>query len=236
MFIQQIARGFCVVFAALALVLLLAVPPLRAAEPDGSLTPLDVAVVVSGEINCKFTVSCVWPVQGDWSGKIPLAGTNGEGALQTRLVAVGEAGTSAAGLYPYLYRLNFFSVEATSPTPECVSTLTLPFGPIAPVDYDGDGELDDLFVVMDSLLAPAYLASAGQRSDGAVVLTLASNYCPDALTNSYFVGMASLRPGYAASAEIGVVERDGSPSGVVHEVEARVPMQMLTFLTTVVGE
>jgi len=208
-------------------------PTLFAAEPSGATTPLDIALVDGPAINCRFVVSCVWPVLVDDLSEIPLAGTNGLGRLQTRLFAPGETGTAAEGLYPYLYRFNFFEVAVTTPPVECVASLAIPFGEIAPVDYDEDGEPDDLFVIQGTG-GPPHLSGAEQLADGTVVVTLTTPLCPGAPGaegGSYFVGLASALPPTAREAVVGAVKSGGDPAGA-YTVATRAP-GLFIYLPTI---
>lgn len=170
--------------------------PLYASEeiPAGAPTSLDVAAVGSPNINCRFAVSCIWYVEWDFLDEVPLKGTNGGGWLQTRLTRKGESGTAAEGLYPYLYGFNFYELEITTPPVECITGFTIPFGDIAPVDYDEDGEPDDLFVIQGG---DSYLSEAVRLPTGEISITYSTPICPDVPATqlgSLFVGLASTQP------------------------------------------
>jgi len=83
----------------------------------------------------------------DLEAAFTLANTSGEATLLTRLFSKGETGTNGAGAYAYLYRLDLSQLVSDSPSGACVSQVRLPFGPVSPLDYDGDSGLEDYFVV-----------------------------------------------------------------------------------------
>lgn len=190
---------------------------------------LDIAQVDSPEINCRFTTTCIWYVEEDFIDEIPLAGTNGKGRLQTRTFAAGDAGTEGARLYPYLYKFNFFELAVTGSPVECIEEFTLPFGKVAPVDYDKDGEPDDIFVISGSSAAP-FLASATSSATGDVTFTLTSPFCPSTPgfeSGSYFIGLASTQPKMTLPAQIAV------GGGTHYAVNALVPATTLVQLPLV---
>lgn len=204
--------------------------PASASEsvPAGAPTPLDVAAVDSPDINCLFAASCVWFVDWDYLDEVPLKGTNGLGRLQTRLNRQGESGTAAATLYPYLYGFNFFELEITTPPAECVSGFTIPFGTIAPADYDEDGEPDDLFVIQGG---DAYLSQAVQLPSGEISITYATPICPGApatANGSLFIGFASTQPSIAAQAIIRGSSGDSYAVDSLAPAAARIHLPIIT--------
>jgi len=154
--------------------------------------PLKIVNVSAPAINCKFDTDCKITVQ-DSGVDITLAGTTGKGRLQSRLFPVGEAGTAAAGLYPYEYRINLTNLVGTSPK-ACVTEFTIKFGPVKSVDYDGDGSLDQVYVVTQGGLGSAGPISADQ-SMGTITFKFQSHPCSGSAAGngetSYFFGLTS---------------------------------------------
>src|SRR4029450_9552817 len=67
--------------------------------------PLDVVPVGAPAINCKFDTDCNITVS-DTTANIALPGATGSAFLQSRTFPPGEAGTAAAGLQAYEYRIH----------------------------------------------------------------------------------------------------------------------------------
>src|SRR5215510_14210541 len=99
--------------------------------------PLDVVPVGAPAINCKFDTDCNITVS-DTTANISLPGATGSGFLQSRTFPPGEPGTAAAGLQAYEYRIDLRNLTGVTAQP-CISELRFDFGPVSPVDYDGDG-------------------------------------------------------------------------------------------------
>jgi hypothetical protein len=77
---------------------------LGAALPAAAVN-LDMVQVAAPAINCKFQSTCKM-VANDSVANFTLPGTSGKAFLQSRTSAKGQAGTAAAGLTPYEYRLD----------------------------------------------------------------------------------------------------------------------------------
>jgi hypothetical protein len=137
--------------------------------------PLDVVTVGAPAINCKFDTDCTITVS-DTTANIALPGATGSGFLQSRTFPPGEPGTAAAGLFGYEYRIDLRNLVGVTAAP-CVSQLRLDFGPVSLVDYDGDGNTDQVFVVTsgDGARRPVSAQSreAIQRRAAAVYESLA---------------------------------------------------------------
>ena len=106
---------------------------------------LNIVEVAAPNINCLFDTDCTIIVDDLASHFLPPAAT-GDAFLQSRLWPAGETGTSGAGLYPYLYRIdlrNAVGVTAAS----CVTEMSINFGPVASMDYNGDTKPEQVFVV-----------------------------------------------------------------------------------------
>ncbi|MCA9969559.1 MAG: S8 family serine peptidase [Anaerolineales bacterium] len=155
-------------------------------------TALDVASVSAPDVYCLFSADCTASVD-DLAASFALPGTAGSGFLQSRLWPAGEAGTAGAGLFPYLYRVDLSDMAATL-SPACVTELKLDFGPVVPLDYDGDGGAEHVFVVTGGGLgsiAPTAVNQAGST----LTVSFAPAVCAGASVgsgeSSFFFGLAS---------------------------------------------
>lgn len=167
-----------------------------------SAVPLDVVTVRAPAINCKFDTDCTITVD-DTVAHFTLAGTAGDAFLQSRTFPPGEAGTAAAGLQAYEYRVDLTQLAGLLALP-CVSQLSLDFGPVAAVDYDGNGNDDQVYVVTAGGLGTIGLASAEQTGDR-ITFTFSSPVCsgsaPGNGDTSFFFGLASTQPPRNVTAE-----------------------------------
>src|SRR3989442_9299659 len=103
--------------------------------PTAALTIVDAGAPA---VNCNFSATpppeCTVTVDDDTTAMIPLANADGSNFLQSRTL-IGEAGSEAAGLFVYLYRIDLSEVVATEGLP-CVDTFAIDFGPVVPLNYD----------------------------------------------------------------------------------------------------
>jgi hypothetical protein len=156
---------------------------------------LTIAEVGAPAINCVFDTDCTITVSDfvDEFG-VPLA--SGDARLQSRSQPPGEAGTPGAGLFAHEYRVDLTPSGALTAI-VCVRSLSLDFGPIKRLDYDGDGDLDHVYVVTRGGLGTV-APSAARRSGGRVTFTFQPGVCPgNAPGNgqtSFFFGLASDQP------------------------------------------
>jgi hypothetical protein len=164
--------------------------------------PLDVVTVGFPAVNCRFDTDCTITVN-DFSGPIALPGAAGDGFLQSRQFPAGEPGTPAVGLHAYLYRIDLTHSAGILAVP-CISQLRIPFGPVAPVDYDGDGNTDQVFVATSGGLGSVGLASAEQVGDQ-ITFSFAPAVCagsaPGNGETTFFFGLASTQTDRAVTAE-----------------------------------
>ena len=107
--------------------------------------PLTVATVAAPDVNCFFDNDCTIFVD-DTASSFTLDKMTGAGFLQSRLWPRGEAGTIGSGLFPYLYRIDLRELIGPG-NPGCVTAFAIDFGPVVPLDYDGNGTLEDAFVI-----------------------------------------------------------------------------------------
>jgi hypothetical protein len=171
------------------LVLLVALLTGVALTGCGSLTIVHVGAPA---INCVFDHDCTTTVS-DFVDKFTVPFASGDARLQSRSNPPGDAGTPGAGLYAHEYRVDLTPVGALTGV-VCVRSLSLPFGPIHRLDYDGDGNLDDVYVVTTGGLGTV-APSAASQSSGQVTFTFQPGVCPgNAPGNgetSFFFGLAS---------------------------------------------
>ncbi len=184
-----------------------------------SAVPLDVVTVGFPAINCKFDTDCKISVN-DFAKHFTISGASGDGFLQSRQFPAGQPGTPGAGLHAYLYRIDLTkSVGILSMA--CITRVRLAFGPVAPVDYDGDGNTDQVFVATSGGLGTVGLASAEQTLS-TITFTFSSPVCsgssPGNGQTSFFFGLAWAQVSRSVDALVTVVTPDGTLS-----VEARAP-------------
>jgi len=165
---------------------------LALADAAAGAEPLRLARVDSTSFNCRFTASCTLPVN-DSLGPIAVPFASGDGRLQSRLSDRGEPGTPGAGLLPYVYRVDLTAAGALTAR-SCVDRLAFDFGPIEPLDYDGDGRLDDVAII-DRAALGTVAPSAADRSGRIVTFTFAPAVCPGSRPgggeSSFFFALAS---------------------------------------------
>jgi hypothetical protein len=179
---------------------------------------LDVVEVGAPAINCKFDADCtISPM--DLKSTFVLAGSSGEAFLQSRRFPPGEPGTPGEGLYPYLYRISLIDLVGTTAMP-CVHTFSIEFGPIVPLDYDDDGNLDDVYVITRGS-SPGLMPTAVERTGNVITFQFDPSICagdaPGGGDASYMIGLASPFPERAVTAHI--LDTLGDDT----EIEARAP-------------
>lgn len=181
--------------------------------------PLDVVTVGFPAVNCKFDTDCTITVN-DFAKHFTLSGASGDGFLQSRRFPAGQAGTAGAGLRAYLYRIDLRQSAGLLAIP-CITQLRIPFGPVAPVDYNGDGNTDQVFVVTSGGLGSVGLASADQVGDQ-ITFTFSPAVCagsaPGNGQTTFFFGLASTQTYRTVTAAVTTV----TPGGVL-SLEARAP-------------
>lgn len=171
------------------------------------------------DINRIFDPTGVLVVIEDLAPPIQLAGTTGEGFLQSRLTPPGVAGTIGAGKFPYEYRVDMTSVSGPLPA-SAVRTLSLDFGPITPLNYNGAGP-SDVFVITQGALGNVRPASITQWKNRLTIdfgiPGVAAGSNPDEGRTSFFMGISSDHPPRDTTAQI----TDGA--GNVYTIAAKAP-------------
>jgi hypothetical protein len=148
---------------------------------------LDVAHTSDQQVSCLFDLDCL-VVVNDLSSQFTLPNTHGYGTLQSRRYPAGQAGTVAEGLYAYIYRIDLGDVYGFSRAATCISQLSLDFGPVTELDYEGDRDPDHVFVWTSGGLG-SVAPSAASESNGRITFTFDTPVCPG--QSSFFFGLAS---------------------------------------------
>jgi hypothetical protein len=165
--------------------------------------PLSVVNVSAPAINCVFTTVSPCSIGvSDSVANIPLAG-GATGRLQSRTHR-GLPGSAAAGLYAYEYRVDLTSALAITAA-SCVQGISVPFGPVASLDYNGDRRPENVYVVTGGGLGSVGIASADQIG-GVIRFTFTAPVCPGSSpgrgATSFFWGLVSKRPPRAITATV----------------------------------
>lgn len=180
--------------------------------------PLKVVNVGAPAVNCVFNTTCKITVK-DTGGNIPVPGISGTARLQSRTYA-GAAGAPAAGKTGYEYRVNLTQAVGVLNIP-CVSALKVDFGPVASLDYDKDGQPDQVFVVTSGGLGTVGLASAAQVGT-TITFTFSAPVCagssPGKGDTSFFFGLAAAKAPKAITAQAQIA------GGAWVNVPARAPI------------
>jgi hypothetical protein len=177
---------------------------------------LKVVEVNAPAINCVFQTDCRIPVT-DTTGNLLLPTlTPGTAWLQSRTFA-GEAGAPGVGTTGYEYRL---SMTQTTVAADCVTGLTLNFGPSKQLPYK-DNALADVYVITTGGVGTIGIKSA-ERFGDVIVFEFKPPLCaagpPDNARTTFFFGLAAAAPPMHVKATISVI---GVPP--LYAVDARVP-------------
>ncbi len=169
----------------------------------GCEVPLDLSTVSAPDINCKFDSDCTITVT-DTADHFTVGPTTGDAFLQSRAFPPGEAGTPAAGLHAYLYRIDLTQLAGITALP-CITEMTIDFGPVVKLDYDDDGTSEDIFVITGGGLGSVGPSSATQ--DGRMItFTFSPGVCagssPGTGQTSFFFGLTSANPPRPVTAEV----------------------------------
>jgi hypothetical protein len=204
------------VVALLLIVLLrIQVVPASLAEPAAALSIVEVAAPA---IHCIFDPDC--SVAGtDTADHFVLAGTVGDAFLQTRTLPQAESGTEAEGLFGYEYRIDLRQLAGILHIP-CVTSFSIEFGPVTPLNYDGNGEPDDVFVITSGGLG-AVAPTTADKVGNTITFSFAPGVCaggsPGHGDSTFFFGLASSSPPHEVVAPIRDTEE------IEYDLEARAP-------------
>jgi hypothetical protein len=184
-----------ILFAAIvALAGLLAVRPSPSQAAPEAATALTIANISAAAADCVFDAGCA-AFPGNMASSFGFSFTSGAGFLQSRTLPRGEVGTAGAGLYAYEYVVDLRELVGSG-NPVCVNSVTLDFGPVVPLDYDGDSSLEQAYVVTSGgagSLAPSSIEQTGSSLTFQFPATLCSDYSPsqDNGLSSFTIGLAS---------------------------------------------
>ncbi len=178
---------------------------------------LKVVNVGAPSINCVFDTSCTVQVT-DTTDIIPLP-TGGTNFLQSRTF-VGKPGAPADGLYAYEYRIDLRNALGTTYIP-CISSMKIEFGPVvSTLDYDGDSETDQVYVVTSGGLGSVGLDSA-DKVGNEITFTFSPSVCaggsPGSGQSTFFFGLVSTKPPGPVTATV------KETTGTEYTVQARAP-------------
>jgi hypothetical protein len=150
------------------------------APAAASATPLQIVQVGAPAINCVFNPSCTLTI-ADFS-----FATLGGGFVQSRTYQA-ASGAPAAGRWMYQYRVDLTRAAATTAVPR-VTSLTIDFGPVVPMDFNGDGSTEQVFVITQGGLgsvAPVSAEQTGRR------ITFTFDPAVQAGATTFFIGLVS---------------------------------------------
>ena len=177
--------------------------------------PLTVVQVAAPDVNCVFHADCKITVT-DSTGNLPLNFSAGNPFLQSRTFS-GAAGTPAAGLTGYEYRVDLTSAAGSV---DCLLGLVVNFGPVTQLPYKS-GSKSDVYVVTQGGLGSIGVKSAEQDGD-IIEFTFDKPLCvgvaPGSGPTTFFFGLASTKPPHLISAGMWAI---GSPAFI--SLDARAP-------------
>jgi hypothetical protein len=178
---------------------------------------LKVVNVSAPAINCVFNSSCTVTVN-DTTDNIMMS-TGGTGFLQSRTYA-GAAGSPAAGLYAYEYRIDLRNAVGLTAI-SCIDWMTISFGPVvSSLNYGGDAKPDQVFVVTGGGIGTIGIASAlqtGSKIKFKFMSPICEGGAPGKGDSSFFWGLVSKTPPQFVTATL------HETGGATHVVKARAP-------------
>ena len=197
----------------LSLVLLLCFTPFVARA-----VPLKVVNVSAPAINCVFNAPCTVTVN-DSSDNVTMS-AGGTGFLQSRTYK-GSAGSPAAGLFAYEYRLDLRNAVGALNI-ACIDWMSISFGPVvSTLNYGGSAAPDQVFVVTGGGIGTVGIASAIQTGSN-IKFKFTSPVCeggaPGKGDSSFFWGLVSKTAPKFVTATL------HETGGATHVVKARAPM------------
>jgi hypothetical protein len=185
--------------------------------------PLNIAAVSAPQINCLFvTDPACRIVVDDFADHFVLPATIGDAFLQSRRFPAGEAGTAAAGLFAYVYRLDLRQLVGGAAIP-CLQSFSVDFGPVVPLDYDNDTRPDHVFVITEGGIGTVAPSDAEQIGD-TITLHFKTPVCAgssvDRGDSTFFFGLVSTNPSTTA------VARVWDTLGAETELDVQVPLHV----------
>ena len=178
--------------------------------------PLKVVNVGAPAINCVFNTPCTIAVN-DTTDKVTLT-NGGTGTLKSRTFK-GRQGSPADGLFAYEYLLDLRNAVGAENI-ACIDWMTISFGPVSSLDYNGDAKPDQVFVITSGGIGSRSLASAVQNG-GNIKFTFNAPVCegsaPGKGDSSFFWGLVSKGPRREVTATL------HETGGATHAVKARSP-------------
>ena len=191
---RTIARiSLFIIFIGLLGITLAAQPAPSQAAPDVP-TALSLVNVGAPAINCVFDSDCTIFVE-DVASTFTLDTSSGSSFLQSRMFPRGEVGTPGAGLFAYEYRIDMREMVGIG-NPGCVTALTVDFGPVVPLNYNGAGGTEHVYVVTSGGLGSIAPTSASQSGDN-ITFNFSPPVCGDFSSSqdngesTFFFGLAS---------------------------------------------
>jgi hypothetical protein len=179
--------------------------------------PLTIVQVKAPDVNCVFQASCTVTVT-DTTAHVPLNFSAGTPFLQSRTFT-GAAGTPAAGLTGYEYRVDLRSAGGSV---DCLLGLVIDFGPVKALPYKAGGTAH-VYVVTQGGLGSVGVKSAEQTGN-IIEFTFDKPMCVGIKANSgestFFFGLASAKPPHAITAGMWGM---GTPAFI--SLDARAPQQ-----------
>ena len=165
--------------------------------------PLQIVEVSAPDIYCEFDSDCqITPT--NFPGRFVVPGTTGAAVLWSRLFPVGEPKTPAEGLYAYLYQFDLRKLVGATFS-ACIKALSIDFGPVVPVDYNGDRRPDHVFVMTKNSSGTIAPAAAEQVND-TITFYFRQPVCPatpeKAGDRTFFFGLASPNPSTVVTARV----------------------------------
>ena len=157
------------------------------------------AYVSAPAINHIFDVDGLILVN-DLQDNFTFPNTTGDGFLQTRLFPKGEVRTRGANLYAYLYRIDLRNLISSVQDQVCVSEISIPFGTVARLDYDGDDLPEDYFVISEGGAMGSISPSSVVQDTllGTISFEFIEPFCSGLSESSgestFFIGLASDKP------------------------------------------
>jgi len=170
-------------------------------------------------VNCVFNPTCTIPVK-DSTSPILFPGwpTNPSPFFLQSRTFDGVKGAPASGLYGYEYRIDLdIPPHVTGPTDECLFSFTVDFGPIVPLDYDGSGMKNPVYVITTGALGEIQVQEVDQEgsqvtfafieeADTGPVAQMCLGY------SSFFIGLASTQPPVFSDA---IIDTNGGIPGSI---------------------